>query len=87
MSHAETTDVAAVTQRIFRKLDVTLEQPPYNMVLHSAPVQDGPLTHYHWHIEIIPRLTRVAGFEWGTGFYVNPTPPEEAAKFLREANA
>jgi UDPglucose--hexose-1-phosphate uridylyltransferase len=87
MSHAEIADLAAVTQRIFQKLDLTLERPPYNMMLHSAPVQDGPLAHYHWHIEIIPRLTRVAGFEWGTGFYVNPTPPEEAAKFLREANA
>ena len=40
---------------------------------------------YHWHIELIPRLTRVAGFEWGSGFYINPTPPEEAAKYLREA--
>jgi UDPglucose--hexose-1-phosphate uridylyltransferase len=48
-------------------------------------VQDGPLVHYHWHIEIIPKLTKVAGFEWATGFYINPTPPEESAKFLREA--
>ena len=38
---------------------------------------------FHWHIELLPRITRVAGFEWGTGFYINPTPPEEAAKFLR----
>jgi UDPglucose--hexose-1-phosphate uridylyltransferase len=37
---------------------------------------------YHWHIEIIPRLTKIAGFEWGTGFYINPTSPEEAAKNL-----
>jgi UDPglucose--hexose-1-phosphate uridylyltransferase len=41
--------------------------------------------HYHWHIEMMPKLTKVAGFEWGTGFYINPTPPEEAARFLREA--
>ena len=39
---------------------------------------------YHWHIEVIPRLTRIAGFEWGSGFYICPTPPEDAAKFLRE---
>jgi UDPglucose--hexose-1-phosphate uridylyltransferase len=39
---------------------------------------------FHWHIELIPRLTQVAGFEWGTGFYINPTAPEEAAKYLRE---
>jgi UDPglucose--hexose-1-phosphate uridylyltransferase len=36
-------------------------------------------------LEIMPKLTKVAGFEWGTGFYINPTPPEESAKFLREA--
>ena len=62
-----------------------LERPAYNFIVHSAPVQDGPLPHYHWHVEIIPKLTKVAGFEWGTGFYINPTPPEESAKFLREA--
>jgi UDPglucose--hexose-1-phosphate uridylyltransferase len=41
---------------------------------------------YHWHIEIMPRLTRVAGFEWGTGFYICPLKPEDAAKFLREVD-
>ena len=51
----------------------------------ARPVQDPPLLYYHWHIEIIPKLTKVAGFEWGTGFYINPTPPEESARFLREA--
>jgi len=67
-----------------RKLDKVLERPAYNFIIHSAPVQDAPLTYYHWHLEIIPKLTKVAGFEWGSGFYINPTPPEEAAKFLRE---
>jgi len=41
--------------------------------------------HYHWHIEIIPKLTKVAGFEWGIGFYINPTSLEESTRFLREA--
>jgi UDPglucose--hexose-1-phosphate uridylyltransferase len=40
---------------------------------------------YHWHIELVPRLTSIAGFEWGTGFFINPTSPEDAALFLREA--
>ena len=53
------------------------------MVIHTAPVQDGPVESYHWHIELIPKLTRVAGFEWGSGFYINPTPPEESARYLR----
>ena len=43
------------------------------------------MNHYHWHFEIMPKLVRAGGFEWGSGFYINPTPPEEAAKFLREA--
>jgi UDPglucose--hexose-1-phosphate uridylyltransferase len=42
------------------------------------------MPHYHWHLEVSPKLTRIAGFEQGTGFYINPTPPEEAAGFLRE---
>ena len=47
---------------------------------------DAASDHYHWHIEFVPKLTRTGGFEWGTGFYINPTPPEEAAKFLRAAS-
>lgn len=78
-------NLASVLKNTLRRLDKTLERPPYNFVVHSAPLQDGAMAHYHWHIEIIPKLTRVAGFEWGSGFYINPTPPEESAKFLREA--
>ena len=70
---------------LLRKLDRVLEQPPYNMVIHTSPIQDEAIPSYHWHIELIPKLTNVAGFEWGTGFYLHPTPPEEAAQFLRDA--
>ena len=41
---------------------------------------------YHWHIELAPKLTRMTGFEWGSGFHLNPTAPEEAADFLRRAD-
>jgi UDPglucose--hexose-1-phosphate uridylyltransferase len=90
-SHFEDSDaptlqnLAFVLRSTVRKMDKTLERPAYNYIVHSAPAQDGPLAHYHWHLEIIPKLTKVAGFEWGTGFYINPTPPEESARFLREA--
>ena len=77
--------VAWMLRSTLRKMDKVLERPAYNLVIHTAPVQDSPIDHYHWHIEIMPKLTQVAGFEWGTGFYVNPTPPEESARFLREA--
>ncbi|HUW64172.1 MAG TPA: galactose-1-phosphate uridylyltransferase [Spirochaetia bacterium] len=61
----------------------TLRNPPYNLVLHTTPV-NGPAEHdYHWHIEILPRLTKMAGFELGTGYFINPTPPEVAAQELK----
>lgn len=90
-SHFESADVStiqslgSVIRTLVRKLDQVLEHPAYNLMVHTAPIQDAPLGHYHWHVELIPKLTRVAGFEWGTGFYINPTPPEEAASFLRQA--
>ena len=75
------------------RLRAALNDPPFNFVIHSAPnfrsksvwMQKFPsmAEGYHWHIEIIPRLTKSAGFEWGTGFHINPTPPEMAADYLR----
>ena len=66
-------------------IDRALRAPPFNFILHSAPVQEGNLDDCHWHFEIMPKMTKVAGFEWGTGFYINSTPPEQAARALREA--
>jgi len=90
-SHFETAhpsllqSLAWAMRATIRKIERVLEYPPYNFLIHTSPIQEGPLAHYHWHLEIIPRLTRVAGFEWGAGFYINPTPPEESAQFLRDA--
>jgi UDPglucose--hexose-1-phosphate uridylyltransferase len=78
-------NLAWVLKTTLKKLEKALERPPYNLLVHTSPLQAASNPHYHWHIEIIPKLTRVAGFEWGTGFYINPTPPEESARFLREA--
>jgi UDPglucose--hexose-1-phosphate uridylyltransferase len=75
--------LAAVVKQVLGRMSGFLEDPPYNFMLHSAPLRAPALDHFHWHLEIIPKLTRVAGFEWGTGFFINPTPPEEAAKYLR----
>ena len=82
---AEFGNLAWVLKTTLRKLERVLERPPYNLLIHTAPLQEASCPYYHWHIEIIPKLTRVAGFEWGTGVYINPTPPEESAKFLRDA--
>jgi UDPglucose--hexose-1-phosphate uridylyltransferase len=79
-------NLAKALKLLLGKAERVLDNPPYNLVIHTSPVQDPTHDHYHWHIEFMPKLTRTAGFEWGTGFYINPTPPEESAKFLREAN-
>jgi UDPglucose--hexose-1-phosphate uridylyltransferase len=75
--------LARLLKSVLQRLDRALESPPWNLVLHTAPAADESGDAFHWHVEIMPRLTRVAGFEWGTGFYINPTAPEEAAKVLR----
>lgn len=76
---------ATALQIALKKLEVLLPGQPYNFVLHTSPCSDSYSDFYHWHIELIPKLTKIAGFEWGSGFYINPTPPEDAARLLREA--
>jgi UDPglucose--hexose-1-phosphate uridylyltransferase len=78
-------NLAKVLRDFLGRLDTTLGFPSYNHVIHTSPIGEEINDHYHWHIEMMPKLTKVAGFEWGTGFYINPTPPEEAARFLRDA--
>ncbi len=77
--------LARLLRDLLRRLDAVLNRPAYNYVVHTSPIGEEINEHFHWHIEMMPKLTKVAGFEWGTGFYINPTPPEEAARFLREA--
>ena len=77
--------LARVLRDFLGRLDAALAFPSYNYVIHTSPIGEEINDHYHWHIEMMPKLTKVAGFDWGTGFYINPTPPEEAARVLREA--
>ena len=81
----EVPDMARMMQLVIGKMERLLGRPAYNYMIHSSPLPMERIEHYHWHVEVIPRLTRVAGFEWGSGFYINPVPPEEAAGFLRDA--
>jgi UDPglucose--hexose-1-phosphate uridylyltransferase len=78
-------EAAQILQDTLRRMNQVLTDPPYNYIIHNSPYPDRDRDNYHWHIEITPKLTKIAGFEWGTGFYINPTPPEEAAEYLREA--
>jgi len=76
--------LAEILQDVLRRLKLALSDPPYNYMIHTAPPGFPHTERYHWQMEVIPKLTEVAGFEWGSGFFINPTPPEEAARHLRE---
>jgi UDPglucose--hexose-1-phosphate uridylyltransferase len=80
----EYASLARLLGDILRRMNKALRMPPYNLLIHTAPVVEPAGEYYHWHVEIIPKLTKVAGFEWATGFYLNPTSPEEAAQVLRD---
>lgn len=82
---SEYENLSHILKETLCRLEKVLDHPAYNLMVHTSPFSEDVREFYHWHIEIMPKLTKVAGFEWGTGFYINPTPPEEAAKFLREA--
>jgi UDPglucose--hexose-1-phosphate uridylyltransferase len=84
MSDAEYLVLAECLRDTLKRLKMALGDPPFNYILHTRPVANDVHEHFHWHFEIMPKLTKVAGFEWGSGFYINPTPPEEAAAYLRD---
>jgi UDPglucose--hexose-1-phosphate uridylyltransferase len=75
--------LARMIKAVLQRIDRALESPAYNLILHTSPFSEDTSETYHWHLELMPKLTKVAGFEWGTGFYINPTSPEEAARVLR----
>ena len=77
--------LARLLRELVARLGRLFADPPYNFALHTAPLRETDPEHFHWHLELMPKLTRVAGFELGTGFFINPTPPEDAARFLRQA--
>jgi UDPglucose--hexose-1-phosphate uridylyltransferase len=75
--------LARMLKSVLARVNRALESPAYNLIIHSSPLSGDTGEVYHWHVELMPKLTRTAGFEWGTGFYINPTSPEEAAEVLR----
>lgn len=75
--------LATSIKSIMAKIDWALERPAYNMVLHTAPLSGEADAAFHWHLEILPRVTRYSGLEWGTGVHRNPVSPEQSAQVLR----
>jgi UDPglucose--hexose-1-phosphate uridylyltransferase len=76
-------ELGRFVQKLLARMEAVLNRPAYNFFLHTAPFDSAPYHYYHWHVEVFPRLTKAAGFEWGTGYFINPVSPEEAAKTLR----
>jgi UDPglucose--hexose-1-phosphate uridylyltransferase len=82
--YEELLGLARTVREFLQRTNRILNTPPYNFMLHTAPLRDSKLPYFHWHLEIIPKLTKVAGFEWGSGFFINPMAPEDSAAHLRE---
>jgi len=75
---------ARILKDILLRMKVLLDNPPYNFIIHTSPLNGETNELCHWHVELMPKLTKIAGFEWGTGFYINSTSPEVASEYLRE---
>jgi UDPglucose--hexose-1-phosphate uridylyltransferase len=81
-------DISALAQCLrstIVKLNGIVGNPPFNFVIHTAPTEEPAHQRYHWHMEILPQISRAAGFEWGTGAHMNSVAPEDAARSLRDA--
>lgn len=82
LQNEEVRPLGLILRNTMQRLKKLLNDPPYNYIIHTSPINGHEKEFYHWHIEIMPKLVNVAGFEWGSGFYVNPVPPEVAASNL-----
>lgn len=80
----EISDLAEALRFVSISLYRNLNDPPFNMMLHTCPTEMPGLLYYHWHIELIPRLSKPAGFEWGAGIYINAVTPEDSIRLLKE---
>jgi UDPglucose--hexose-1-phosphate uridylyltransferase len=86
INDAEAADLAHNLRVTLAKLYHGLADPDFNYVIRTAPIENSGVRYYHWYLSIIPRLTRTAGFELGSGMFINVSLPEENARFLREVN-
>jgi len=87
ISAPEADQLGTLLSIVLRKMDTALGGPSYNLVFHSAPFHEAPSPSYHWHVEVLPRMTQLAGYEWGSGAHINPVRPEDAAEVLRDERA
>jgi UDPglucose--hexose-1-phosphate uridylyltransferase len=86
ISEMEINDLARILRTLLAKIYVGLENPDLNFTVRSGPAEYAGARHFHWYVSVIPRLTRVAGFELGSGMFINTVLPEAAAEFLRRVS-
>ena len=79
----ELADLGHIVRDVLRRLYIGLRDPAYNLIIRSAPVKEISNDYLHWYVTIVPRLSHTAGFELGSGIFINPAIPEESAEFLR----
>ena len=84
LSDRELADLAAVLKTVLQKLNAAFPEAAFNYILHSQPASSDAGRAFHWHIEVLPRLTGLAGFELGSGLHINIVSPEDAAARLRQ---
>jgi UDPglucose--hexose-1-phosphate uridylyltransferase len=80
---SELKEFAELVRRLLLVLEAAFVPPAYNYFLQTRPRSSARPDAFHWHFELFPRLTKLAGFEWGTGSYINTVLPEAAAGHLR----
>jgi UDPglucose--hexose-1-phosphate uridylyltransferase len=87
ITDTETADLGEILSRVLRRLSAALGDPDFNFGIRSAPISECQSHFYHWYLAIVPRVSHVAGFELGSGIYINSMCPEDAAEHLRRARA
>ena len=84
VEHRHLAELADVLRRTLKALDDALGDPDFNYIIHSAPPEDDTKHYFLWHIQIMPRVSSIAGFELGSGIYINTILPEDAALHLKK---
>ena len=86
ITDGELRDLACHLRVVLAKLYHGLGNPDYNLTIRSVPVKEAGVEYYHWFMSLIPRISKAAGFELGSGIFINTALPEESAEFLRNAS-
>ncbi len=86
LTESKLAQLSWLTRRLVQRIEHCFPDAAYNFIIHTSPNGLRSPESFHWRIELFPRITKVAGFEWGSDCYINPLAPESAAAALRSVN-